>query len=61
MQGEFDFNKYPYKAGHRKVRTSVMAADDINKQLGRLQKFTYYKTKNYRVKITKSNNRYRKN
>lgn len=38
MQGEFDFNKYPYKAGHRKVRTSVIAADDINKQLSRLQK-----------------------
>ena len=38
MQGEFDFDKYPYKAGHRKVRTSVKAADDINKQLGRLHK-----------------------
>ena len=38
MQGEFDFDKYPYKAGHRKVRTSVKAADEINKQLGRLHK-----------------------
>ena len=39
MQNSFDFkDKYPYKAGHRKVRTSVKAADDINKQLGRLHK-----------------------
>ena len=38
MQGEFDFDKYPYKAGHRKVRTSIQSANDINKKLTRIQK-----------------------
>ena len=38
MQGVFDFDKYPYKAGHRKVKTSVKSANDINKKLKRLQK-----------------------
>lgn len=38
MQGEFDFDKYPYKAGHRKVKTSIKSANDINKKLKRLQK-----------------------
>jgi len=38
MQGEFDFDRYPYKAGHRNVKTSISAADDINKNLSRLQK-----------------------
>ena len=36
MQGEFDFDKYPYKAGHRGVRTSKKSADDINPKLKRL-------------------------
>jgi|TARA_R110000765_G_scaffold9704_1_gene30270 hypothetical protein len=53
MQNEFDFelhlkdttttttknkDKYPYKAGHRGIRTSILAADDINKTLRRLHK-----------------------
>ena len=38
MQGEFDFDKYPYKAGHRGVRTSRQSADEINPKLRRLQK-----------------------
>jgi len=38
MQGEFDFNKYPYKAGHRGVRTSIISANDTNKRLSRLKK-----------------------
>ena len=38
MQGEFDFDKYPHKAGHRGVRTSIASAQDINKQLSRLKK-----------------------
>ena len=38
MQGEFDFDRYPHKAGHRGVRTSKQSADDINPQLSRLKK-----------------------
>jgi len=38
MQGEFDFDKYPHKAGHRGVRTSIKSADDINPHLSRLHK-----------------------
>ena len=38
MQREFDFDKYPNKAGHRGVRTSIASAEDINKQLSRLKK-----------------------
>ena len=38
MQGEFDFDKYPHKAGHRGVRTSKKSADEINPKLKRLQK-----------------------
>ena len=38
MQGEFDFDKYPYKAGHRGVRTSIISANDTNKRLSRLKK-----------------------
>ena len=30
-QGEFDFDKYPNKAGHRGVRTSIKSAEDIKK------------------------------
>ena len=37
MQGEFDFDN-THKAGHRKVRTSVQSANDINKKLTRIQK-----------------------
>ena len=37
-QGEFDFDKYPHKAGHRGVRTSIKSAEDINPHLSRLQK-----------------------
>ena len=38
MQGEFDFDKYPHKAGHRGVRTSIKSAEDINPHLSRLHK-----------------------
>jgi len=53
MQNEFDFkthyednsisksrdkDKYPYKAGHRNVDTSVKSADFINKNLKRISK-----------------------
>ena len=38
MQGEFDFDRYPHKAGHRGVRTSKKSADGINKKLLRIQK-----------------------
>ena len=53
MQNEFDFKthyednsiskskdkgKYPYKAGHRGVRTSIISANDTNKKLSRLKK-----------------------
>ncbi len=53
MQNEFDFkthyqddnisktknkDKYPYKAGHRGVRTSIISANDTNKKLSRLKK-----------------------
>ena len=51
MQNEFDFDKhieviselknkskYPYKAGHRGVKTSIIAAEDTNKKIGRLHK-----------------------
>ena len=37
-QGEFDFDKYPNKAGHRGVRTSIKSAEDINPHLRRLHK-----------------------
>ena len=32
MQGEFDFEKYPHKAGHRGVRTSKQSADEKKKK-----------------------------
>lgn len=53
MQNEFDFkthyednsiskskdkDKYPYKAGHRGVRTSIIAAEETDKRLSRLHK-----------------------
>ena len=39
MQNEFNFkDQYPYKAGHRGVRTSISAANDTNKKLRRLHK-----------------------
>lgn len=53
MQDEFDFKtnhnenktyfvknkeQYPYKAGHRKVRTSISAANETNKKISRLHK-----------------------
>lgn len=53
MQDEFDFkthyqeditspfknkDKYPYKAGHRGIRTSIISAEDTNKRLRRLHK-----------------------
>ena len=53
MQNEFDFKthyednsiskskdkgKYPYKAGHRGVRTSIVSAEDIDKRISRLHK-----------------------
>jgi hypothetical protein len=53
MQNEFDFkthyednsmnhnknkDKYPYKAGHRNVDTSIKSADFINKNLKRISK-----------------------
>jgi len=53
MQNEFDFkthyednnmsrskdkDKYPYKAGHRGVRTSIVSAEDIDKRISRLHK-----------------------
>ena len=38
MQGEFDFDRYPHKAGHRGVRTSKQSADEINPKLSRLKK-----------------------
>ena len=38
MQGKFDFDKYPHKAGHRGVRTSKQSAEEINPKLSRLQK-----------------------
>ena len=53
MQNEFDFkthyednnmsrskdkDKYPYKAGHRSVRTSIVSAEDIDKRISRLHK-----------------------
>ena len=33
-----DKDKYPYKAGHRGIRTSIISAEDTNKRLGRLHK-----------------------
>ena len=34
MQSSFDFkDKYPYKAGHRNVDTSIKSAEKINKHL----------------------------
>ena len=33
-----DKDKYPYKAGHRGIRTSIISAEDIDKRLGRLHK-----------------------
>ena len=51
MQKEFDFDKhidtvseykdkskYPYKAGHRGHRNSIVSANETNKKLRRLQK-----------------------
>ena len=53
MQNEFDFkthyqdnsiskskdkDKYPYKAGHRGVRSSIVSAEDIDKRISRLHK-----------------------
>ena len=39
MQGSFDFkDKYPYKAGHRNVDTSIKEAEKINKHLKRSSK-----------------------
>ena len=38
MQRQFDFDKYPHKAGHRNIRTSVESAEQINPQLRRLHK-----------------------
>ena len=30
---KIDKDKYPYKAGHRGIRTSIVSAEDINKKL----------------------------
>ena len=38
MQDEFDFDKYQNVAGHRGVRTSVQAADEINPYISRIKK-----------------------
>ena len=53
MQNEFDFkthyqddnitrskdkDKYPYKAGHRDIRTSIVSAEDTDKRINRLHK-----------------------
>ena len=38
MQRQCDFDKYPNKAGHRNIRTSVESAEQINPQLRRLHK-----------------------
>ena len=39
MQCSFDFiDKYPYKAGHRNVDTSIKSAEKINKNLKRICK-----------------------
>ena len=53
MQNEFDFkthyqddnitrskdkDKYPYKAGHRGIRTSIVSAEDTDKRINRLHK-----------------------
>ena len=39
MQDSFDFkDKYPYKAGHRNVDTSIKSAEKINKHLKRISK-----------------------
>ena len=39
MQDNFIFkDKYPYKAGHRKVDTSIQSANFINKNLKRISK-----------------------
>ena len=39
MQNSFDFkDKYPYKAGHRNVDTSIKSAEKINKHLKRISK-----------------------
>ena len=39
MQGKFDFkDKYPYKAGHRNIDTSVKSGEKINKNLKRICK-----------------------
>ena len=39
MQNSFDFkDKYPYKAGHRGHRNSIVSANETNKKLKRLQK-----------------------
>jgi len=53
MQNEFDFkthyedntisksrdkDKYPYKAGHRGIRTSIVSAEDTDKRISRLHK-----------------------
>lgn len=38
MQKIFDFDKYPYKAGHRNVDTSIESANFTNKHLKRISK-----------------------
>ena len=38
MQNEFDFDKYPHKAGHRGHRNSIISAKETNKKLSRLKK-----------------------
>ena len=38
MQNEFDFDKYPHKAGHRGHRNSIISANETNKKLSRLKK-----------------------
>ena len=39
MQDEFSFkNKYPYQAGHRGHRNSIISANETNKKLSRLKK-----------------------
>ena len=46
MQGEFDFDRYPHKAGHRGVRTSKKSADEINPKLSRLKKMILIELEN---------------
>ena len=52
MQGSFDFkDKYPYKAGHRNVDTSIKSAEKINKHLKRIIQCGYKQVKTLGLEI----------